>query len=273
MKSASSVGRSPQVAPWRHSSLAASAMALVMALGAASARAAEPAKDPVPGGWTFELTPYVWFASLDGDVRTRERFPVVHVDESFSDIVDNLDMAFMLMGEARKDRFGLVFDLDYLDLSDTAQTPGALFGNVKGTSKMLLGTLAGAYRVVEEPQAFVDVLGGARLWSIDNKLEFSAGLLPSVSTSQDKTWVDPIVGLRGGMDLGHDFSLSAYADIGGFGVGSHFSWQALATVNYDFNDSIAARLGWRYLSVDYDEDGFLWDVDLSGPILGVAFKF
>jgi len=47
----------------------ASAVALVIFLSAASARAEEPAKDPtpVPGGWTFELTPYVWFASLDGN--------------------------------------------------------------------------------------------------------------------------------------------------------------------------------------------------------------
>ena len=263
-----------QVAAGRRACLTAWAAAVFIALSAASARAEEPA--PVPGGWTFELTPYVWLPSLQGDVRTRARLPVAHVDESSGgngDILDNLDMAFMLLGEARHDRVGLLLDLDYLNLSSDAQTPGAQFGNAEVTSKGLLGTAAVAYRVLQKPEGFVDVIGGASLWSIDNELNFSAGLLPAASARQTKTWVDPIIGLRGGMDLGHDFFLSAYLDVGGFGIGSHFTWQALASMGYRFNDSVSARLGWRYLSVDYDDDGFLWDVDLNGPILGLAVRF
>jgi hypothetical protein len=30
--------------------------------------------------------------------------------------------------------------------------------------------------------------------------------------------------------------------------------------------------GYRYLAVDYNRDGFLWDVNLSGPILAINFK-
>ena len=33
------------------------------------------------------------------------------------------------------------------------------------------------------------------------------------------------------MDLGHDFFLSAYLDLGGFRIGSHFTWQVLASVD------------------------------------------
>ena len=250
--------------------------AVLLACSQASAALAdEPAADPslVAGGWSFKLTPYVWFAALDGDIRTRRRFPVTHVDESFSDIIENTDMAFMVLGEARHDKFGVLLDLDYLDLSDSAQTPGELFGDAKASSEALIGTLALAYRVLEQDGGTVDVLGGGRLWSIDNEVKFSAGRLPAVSTSEDETWIDPIIGLRGDLVLNDQFFLKSYADIGGFGAGSEFTWQVLVTMGYRFNDSLTAELGWRYLSVDYDDDGFLWDVDLNGPLLGLSYKF
>jgi hypothetical protein len=58
-------------------------------------------------------------------------------------------------------------------------------------------TAAFGYRVLERQEAFVDVPGGDRLWSLDNELDFSAGQLPATSASGDETWVDPLIGLRG----------------------------------------------------------------------------
>ena len=58
-------------------------------------------------------------------------------------------------------------------------------------------------------------------------LDLSAGLLPGRSTKDDETWVDPVIGLRAILDLGDGFSVLAFADIGGFGVGSDQTWEAL----------------------------------------------
>ena len=46
------------------------------------------------------------------------------------------------------------------------------------------------------------------------------------------------------------------ADIGGFGVGSDLTWSLLGTFNYVFTDKWSASLGYKYLSVDYDDDGY-----------------
>jgi hypothetical protein len=42
---------------------------------------------------------------------------------------------------------------------------------------------------------------------------------------------------------------------------------------YRLTDRIVARTGYRHLEIDYDHDGFVHDVKLSGPILGVSIRF
>ena len=44
-------------------------------------------------------------------------------------------------------------------------------------------------------------------------------------------------------------------------------------VGYRFNETFAMETGVRYLSVDYSDGGFLYDVDTTGIMLGAAFSF
>jgi hypothetical protein len=36
---------------------------------------------------------------------------------------------------------------------------------------------------------------------------------------------------------------------------------------------IAGVAGYRYLSVDYERGGFVWDVSMQGPIVGLRIQF
>jgi hypothetical protein len=47
----------------------------------------------------------------------------------------------------------------------------------------------------------------------------------------------------------------------------------MGALGYRFSDRIVARAGYRHLEDDYDDGGFVYDVELSGPILGVTFRF
>jgi hypothetical protein len=78
----------------------------------------------------FEVTPYLWAAGIDGDIQFG-RLPKTNVDQSFSDILDVLGIGVMGAFEARKDRWGFLFDAMYLKISDDASTPGPLFGDVE----------------------------------------------------------------------------------------------------------------------------------------------
>jgi hypothetical protein len=241
---------------------------LTTALPARSEDAAAPG-----GGWSFALTPYVWFASLEGDVGAISGLPPVSVDAGFDDIIENTDIALMLAAEARRGRFGVVADFSYLGLSADGDTPGPLFGDAEVESDTIFATVAGFYQAVAGDGLSLDVLAGARIWYVDTEINLSAGLLPARGVQDDEVWADPVVGLRWNARLGRGFFLAGAADIGGFGVASDFTWQLLGTLGYRFNDRFSARAGYRHLAVDYEDDGFVWDVDLSGPIVGASFRF
>jgi hypothetical protein len=224
-------------------------------------------------GWRFGVTPYVWFAGLKGDVATFPRLPAASVDAGFDDIIENMDIALMLAAEARRDRFGVVADLSYLSLSANGDTPGPLFSGAEVDTRTLFATVTGLYRAVKTDKVSVDVGAGTRIWYVDTEVSFNAGLLPERSVQDDQVWADPIIGLRLNVELGRGFSFAAAGDVGGFGLASDLTWQLLGTVDYRFNDWFSVRAGYRHLAVDYENDGFVWDVDLSGPIVGAVFRF
>jgi opacity protein-like surface antigen len=64
-----------------------------------------------------------------------------------------------------------------------------------------------------------------------------------------------------------------HADYGGFGVGSDSSWQLQAGVDYRISDAFSARFGYRILKVDYDDNGFRYDIKNDGLYADVGIRF
>ena len=250
--------------------LSAAAMTAGFGLGS-TGHAQEPAD--YPSGWSFQLTPYAWLAGLKGDVAVRSGLPTVPVDASFSDILENTDIALMLAAEARRGRMGLVTDLVYLGASADGDTPGPLFGAARAEVDTLFATVSAFYRAFAGEAVTVDALAGARIWYVDLELELDPGRLPGRTTQGNEVWADPVVGLRWNAQLGRGFFVAGAADIGGFDVGADFTWQLLGTLGYRVNDWLSVRAGYRHLEVDYEHDGFVFDVEMSGPIMGASFRF
>lgn len=218
---------------------------------------AAPAEPKTPQEWFFTVQPYLWTAGIDGDIGV-DSSQEIPFDVSFSDILEDLQWAFMFSFDARYDPSGWGFFVDsiYMDLHQTENQI-----DVDLSLRMLEAD------ATWRPNRAVpfDVLVGARLWHGTIDLDF-----PVLGDFDgDQTWVDPIVGARGTWQIDEHWGLYGRADIGGFGVGSEFTWQALGYVSYTFNDTWSAQMGYRYLSIDYDQDDFLLDVDMSGPLLGV----
>jgi hypothetical protein len=93
----------------------------------------------------------------------------------------------------------------------------------------------------------------------------------------DKTWVDPVVGLGGRLQLTDRWETFAEGDISGFGVGSDITWDWAAGVGYQFelcgHASFFLRAGYRMLYQDYKDGGFEWDVTYKGPVVGPTTRF
>ena len=78
---------------------------------------------------------------------------------------------------------------------------------------------------------------------------------------------------RGVLRLSDQFAITAYGDIGGFGVGSQFTWQAFATLDYRITENISASAGFRWIHIDYDKGSSDISLDMAGPIIGASLRF
>ena len=221
--------------------------------------------------WQFQFSPYFWLAGLHGTGGVGNR--TTQVDESFRDVFDALNFAFMGMFEARKDKFISLTDLEYVSVSDEKATPGPLFSTVDAGFKTFIFDQEVGYRLLENPEkgASLDVLGGARVWRVKTDFEFGAGILPATRVEASRSWVDAVGGLRGKMALSQKMFLTGKFDLGG--GGSHFTWQVFAGAGYNLNPKIALIFGYRALDVDYHKNNFVFDMNQRGPILGLGFKF
>lgn len=218
----------------------------------------------------------MWFAGLSGDVGVNSNLPVIDVDVDFSEIFEAIDWfppPVMLAGEVRYQRFAFVTDLIFLGLeADDEATRGPVVVAAQANLDTLVWTFGGSFRALERESVTVDLLAGGRLWNVDAEGTLT-GPLAVRQRSGSKTWVDPIVGISGRVELGSGFALRAEGDVGGFGLVSDIDWQLLGTIQYQVADYLTLDAGYRYLAVDFDDGGFLFDVALSGPIIGASIRF
>ena len=79
--------------------------------------------------------------------------------------------------------------------------------------------------------------------------------------------------MRGRAPIIPKLSATGFADIGGFGVGSQFTWEIYAGLDYAFTEHVSAAAGFRYLSINYDQTGTDLKLDTYGPVIGATLRF
>ena len=146
----------------------------------------------------------------------------------------------------------------------------AIKGRVDTTQ--LIVSLQAGMRVYHQDHLSVDLLGGARLWSIKNAVTLQTNQ-HSARYKEKFNWVDPIIGTRVFYKFTDDVSLQAQADIGGFNVGADFSWSLFTTLNYQLNRHLSVSAGYKALSTNYQNDGLRYDVRMKGPVVGMTYRF
>src|SRR5262245_57615210 len=251
-------------------------VALIFSHGLAQAAdLVEPPIEP-ESAWTFTIAPYAWLAGMEGDVAAFGA-PEVEVDLSISDILDHFDIGFMAASELRNGRFSLGTDFVWVKLSGEEDTPLQILAeSVELTTTMLMVTGVAGYSIIYGEGGNLDAVAGGRLWSVDNELNFNGQggqFLAGRSFDQRETWVDPVVGVKGRANLSPQFYVTGWALVGGFGVGSDLMWDVMGGLGYEFTQTFSTVLGYRAMSVDYSNDGFVLDVTEQGPILGAVFRF
>jgi hypothetical protein len=223
--------------------------------------------------WRFAIAPYLWAVSMDGDVTVKGN--KAEVDLSFDEIFKKLDVGVLIAAEARQGDMVYQLDQTYLALSDDEKAGGV---RVDADIAMYLGTLKMGHYVADGPEAPM-VFVGARYWHLDMDVEAKAGGATIARSKGDQDWWDALVGVEKRWILDDRWSVVGKGLVGGFGLGdaSDTMWDAtvLATRQSDAGNTFA--VGWRHLVVDKDRGSgakkFELDANISGPIIGWAFRF
>jgi hypothetical protein len=91
--------------------------------------------------------------------------------------------------------------------------------------------------------------------------------------SRGDYWFDPYVGLRGRYNFNKVFYTAVRGEIGGFGVGSDLMWEVEGVIGINLTRCIFTEVGYRALSVDYENDGLLFDTITHGPQITTGITF
>ncbi len=238
--------------------------------------------------WNIEFTPYFWAAELKGDATLRGR--TGPVEKSFSDLLDDLDIAFMGRAEAWNSKWGLFLDGLYMDLGAEFTTPRGLVStdaDVKmttlefGIGYHLWETQVG--KEVSQKLSF-DLLGGGRYMNLEGEVDIItngplADIISGRNFTKRKEWVDPIIGGRLRWDLNEKLAATVRFDFGGFdiGEGSNLTWNLLAGIGYELSKKVSLKAGYRVLDIDYDSGSGSnkvgLDAQFRGPIFGLTILF
>jgi hypothetical protein len=236
----------------------------LQALVAAPLAAAQPT---AAADWQFEATPYLFASGLEGDVKIG-RIPAAGVEVGFSDIAKSLDLGFMAALEGRKGDAGFLADFIYFKASQGGGTPGALYGDASADLTQQLFSLAATWRT---PGSGLDVLAGVRNLRIKADLQLTSGALSGRRANDSRNITDGFAGARIQASMGERWSFVGYADIGT--GSSDLSYQLLAGVNYASSKDLTWKAGYRFMSIDYAKDAFVYDMGYGGPYLAVGFRF
>jgi opacity protein-like surface antigen len=199
------------------------------------------------------------------------------MDLGITDVLDDLDGALTLLVQGSNNSWGYWLSYEYVGMSDntTFQVPGDnTTGQING--KAIFGTeiIDGGFAWNVPGVEWLELIGGARGWILEERFRSKSSTIfgnNSRSIQQQKEWVDAIVGIRAKFRLADQWSTMIRADAGA--GDSDSTYQALAMLNYEINDHWTTGAGVRYLSVDYSDGGFLFDMDMSGFELAVLYSF
>ncbi len=213
-------------------------------------------------------------------------------------LINAIDMAAMVTGEARKGRWLVGVDAMYLDFGhmDSRVTsvdfnPGSGPVNVStanlnaGSVTDLSGTLftlTGGYAVVKESRNSVDVIAGLRYFRMHAKTNWQLSAVVTgpggsaafartgVADKADDLWTG-IIGVKGRTMLGaSDWFVNYYADVGS--GSSTTTWQGIGGVGYAFKWGDVV-LDYRALHYSVGGQKLIDELTAKGLSIGARFTF
>ena len=271
---------------------------LTFILAAGSIPAAAQSRDE---RWTYSLQPYVWLPGVKANLNygppaAGGNSPNVSIDTG--KLLNTIDMAAMLSGEARKGRWLVGFDAMYLDFGhmDSRVTsvdfnPGSGPVNVS-TANLNAGvmtdmsgslfTLIGGYAAVKDSRNSLDLIGGLRYFRMHAKTNWQMSAVVTgpggsasfaatgVAEKADDLWTG-IIGVKGRTMLGTgNWFVNYYADVGS--GSSTSTWQGIGGIGHAFKWGDVV-LDYRALHYNVGGQKLIDELTARGLSIGARFTF
>jgi opacity protein-like surface antigen len=232
---------------------------VLLLLTSANAGAAAEAVKASP--WKVDASLYVLLLGMSG--QTSVGGNTLDVDVEVRNFLKYLELGAGGRARVEYERWSLALDAYYFRLGVTDSR-----GTAEGSQWMVEPTAG--MRI----DRFFEVIAGARYNSLSLDLRGDYGYFPS---GRVNIW-DPVVGGNASVRVLDDrLSLALRADIGGFGIGSDFTWQLFPRAIWHVTEWGSAELGYRFLSIDYErgsgDTAFSYDVLTHGLEIGVGVNF
>jgi hypothetical protein len=238
-------------------------------------------QDTAGEDWHFILTPYFWAPGIDGDINVLGN--TQEFDIGFSDIFDMLNFGLMGRFEAKKTKWGFIFDGMYLDLEDEISTPVA---TIEPSVEMVMADFAFSYLVAGPPigsrsdpatdgSVSFEIYGGGRYWKME--LEIESDIAPAVGDEDD--WWEPFIGARVVWYLSDRWYLGLWGDYGTGDTdnGDATTWNIIGALGVQMSDLISINFGYRFFDIDVEAGTAAGplnlDATMSGPIVGLTFTW
>jgi hypothetical protein len=222
--------------------------------------------------------PYLWLAGLNMAITTSlQRAPQVNISIGPGEILGDLNnVPFMGAAELRYGPFGVLADALHIPLGVPITTRNIFFSG--GTTGVVQSTVTGdfLYRLLDQPVQTIDAGLGFRFWDISTDTILNGrAFIPTISVSRSGSWTDPLIAARYHRDFGNGFGLTAYGDVGGFGIAAHADWEIIGTLDYTLKPWLDVHLGYRSLNVSYsaNERPLGFNVHEKGPIIAATLRF
>lgn len=219
--------------------------------------------------WQVNIRPYVWIAGMDGTF-SGSGLPQVHVNTSFSDVLEHFDKGALVVLEAQRGKQGVYVDIMHIRLSDSGVVPPGVPARARTTTTSSL--LAGQYEISSSEAYDLHALAGIRYWSLD--LDAAVSFPPAaggpVDISKSTSWVDPQFGVKGTFRVNPRLKLDGAIIVA---PTSKASWDLSTNLAYSVSDHTDLILGYRYMTINRDKPSFKVDSSLQGPVIGLDFRF
>lgn len=213
--------------------------------------------------WEFTIAPYVWGADVRTSLEIGRNQPV----DGSTSIFNILNGAFMIAGDARNGRWSIGAEFNYLDLGDDVSV-GPFNAVASWELDGTMSSLVGGYALSEKSDSRLEAFGGLRHWDLN-----LSTTVVNRTASASRVWTDPIIGARFHKSINPRWNAMAMGNIGGFGVGSDFQWEAIVQASWQWTDNIMLAGGYRHLSVDFKEAGDVVDLIFTGPYVALGYEF